>query len=148
MPSHVKFFFGIVIVFVFYRILSTVWGLFSFASLMSHSGRPIGNGIIFIRIVATTFECVIYLTLAWLAAFHRKDWARWVFAAIVIGAPIFLLWPFLYLSGDFRQQALRAYFTSLTSPRSLAAELLEIAAIIFVFTGNARAWFKPSAIAV
>jgi hypothetical protein len=138
MPSHVRTFFWIIVALITYWIFSAA------LALAYHRGRPFNDQVIFIRIFATAIQCLIYLIPAWLAAFHRQNWARWVFAAIVVVAPILALWPLLYLTGHFRDIVLQAYFTTLTNPKSIAVNALSIAAIVFVFTGNAREWFKRS----
>jgi hypothetical protein len=145
MPSHVRIFFGIIVVVAAYWILSGVWRLTSF------HGRPITDAAIFIIVGSQIILGLIYLIPAWLAAFHRQNWARWVFAVIVVSIQVLTLSQFLYVylygsTERFRQVGqilLRGYFTN---PRSIAVVALLIAAIIFIFTGNARDWFKkPSA---
>jgi hypothetical protein len=145
MPSHIRLFFGIVVALVLFWILSSIWGLVSLASQMAHRGDPIDNTTIFLRIFATTIQCLIYLIPAWLAAFHRKNWARWAFAVIVFSVPIFYLSPLLYDTGKFHAALVRAYLANLERPRVIAVDALLVAAVVLIFTGNARAWFKPSA---
>ena len=145
MPSHVRIFFGIIVVVAAYWILSAV------LRLVSYQGHQINDVVIYVVVGSSILMSLMYLIPAWLAAFRRKNWARWVFVAIVVSMQVLSLWQaaYLYLYGSterFRevgQILLRGYFTN---PRSIAVAALLFAAIVFVFTGNAREWFKkPSA---
>jgi uncharacterized membrane protein YhfC len=72
-----------------------------------------------------------FLILVWLAAWRRKRWALWIIIAIFIGSVI----------ADFQLPG------SLYEDRPLIAvtvisTVLEVAALYFAFTGDARPWFE------
>ena len=145
MPSHVRIFFGIVVVVAAYWILSAI------LRLVSYHRHQINDVVIYVAIGSSIFMSLIYLIPAWFAAFRRRNWARWVFVAVVVSMQVLSLWQasYLYLYGAterFRQIGhiiLRGY---LTSPRVIAEAALLVTAIVFIFTGNARDWFeKPGA---
>lgn len=135
MPSHVRAFFWIVVALIIYWILSMIWHLVELESRHITGAYPV-------VIMGTAISCLVYLVPAWLAAFRRQNWARWTFAGIVVGIQILALLPLLYLTGPFRQAALGAYRHTMMRPRSIAVDAVLVVAIVFVFTGNAREWFK------
>jgi hypothetical protein len=147
MPSHVKIFFGIVAAIIAYGIVSAVWHLPYF------HGRPVPRIALTILIISQVFLALVYLIPAWLAAFLRQGWARWVFVVVAISMhtlPV-LEFGYLYLHGVTEnarhagELLLRGY---LTSPRTITEAALLILATVFVFTGNARDWFNKRGVSV
>lgn len=79
----------------------------------------------------------IYGGLVWLAARRRKNWARWLLLIIaVIG--FFMAYP--QMSAAFRT-------APLIGAAHLVQFLMEVVALWFVFTGDARPWFRKDATA-
>lgn len=77
----------------------------------------------------------VLLLFIWLIARRGKNWARWLFAALfVIG-----LWPTI-------QNIIGLLGTNPpVAALSVAQIVIQVAAIFFVFTGDARAWFEKPA---
>jgi hypothetical protein len=94
------------------------------------------------KIISTIVWCAVTLALAWLAAFHRLNWSRWVFVAVFIirESMIFLVSVLYYHQLDFFEQSLA--HENWTDPRGYVVPVLTIAAIGFVFSGNAQSWFR------
>lgn len=91
------------------------------------------RGIRLILIVAVC-AMLVRLALIWLAARKRQNWARWaLLVLILVGLP-----QFLKTLGPLFHENLLAW-TSLT-----ARFALDVVALIFVFTGDARDWFNPT----
>lgn len=80
-----------------------------------------------------------YIVLfVWLIARRQKNWARWLFLILgLLGLPLY-----------FRtlRQILR--FNPLAGSFCIVQFLLELVAMLLIFTGNARNWFKQPASAV
>lgn len=51
---------------------------------------------------------------------------------------------YFWMSGQFRDPMLHALLSGLVLPKALAVDALLAAAIVLVFTGNARPWFAQS----
>ncbi len=83
---------------------------------------------------AQTFLIAFMVLFIWLIARRHKNWARW-------------LWFVLYIAGfprwvkNFGQMLL---FSPVAGILSFAAVLLQMVALVLIFTGNARAWFEQS----
>ena len=73
------------------------------------------------------------ITLIWLIARRRKNWARW-FALIsfLVGIP-FGISSYIEL---FQNNALAGVLSTIQ-------DLAQVVAFCLIFTGNARDWFKP-----
>jgi hypothetical protein len=84
--------------------------------------------------VAVAIVALIWVLLIWLTARRRKGWARYVIAAL------FALSLFALVQGF--SEALAFPLEGLLNVVQL---LMTLAALILVFTGNAREWFEPAA---
>jgi len=74
----------------------------------------------------------IFAGLVWLAARRRKNWARWVLLVIAI-AGFFMAYP--QIAAAFRS-------SPLIGGAHILQFLLEAIALWFVFSGDARPWFR------
>jgi len=73
----------------------------------------------------------VMLLILWLIAFKRQNWARWLWIALfVLGTPGYIA-IFKDLLG-----------ISLAGAISLTQVALQLVALYFVFTGNAKPWFR------
>jgi len=81
------------------------------------------------------FNLVFFVLFIWLAARRRKNWARWILLLAFIASMdvvVEVLLPIWRTEG-------------LDSTLGLSSQLLaQLIALIFIFTGNARAWFRQS----
>ena len=148
MPSNVKAFWWISFALATYFIVASIWAqlyptaqyIAAFAKLSPEGQQEVrGETLIFIWLVPISLQCVT-LALAWIAAFRHQNWARWVFAIVVVTPRIVGLVVGVYLS----RTAQTSYdsLALLTNARSLITDALIVTAIVLVFTGNARGWFK------
>jgi hypothetical protein len=78
----------------------------------------------------------IFGLLVWLAARRRKNWARWTLLIVAV-VGFFMAYP--QLSKAFQAN-------TLLGSLHLVQYLMELVALWFVFSGDAKAWFrKPAA---
>ena len=75
-----------------------------------------------------------FLFLVWLAARHRKNWARWVLVA-ALGLSVLSLLDSFGSGGMTLATALDVVSTALTA-----------AGIYFSFTGDAKGWFNSQSV--
>jgi hypothetical protein len=153
MPSHVRIFWWLSVAIAAYWILSAIWFLAfpTVQHLAALEKLPLEfrdktrRVEMLTEIISTIIWCAVTLALAWLAAFHRINWSRWVFAAVFIirESMMFLVSVLYYHQLDFFRQSLA--HENWTNPRGYIVPALTIAAIGFVFSGNARSWFKVAA---
>jgi hypothetical protein len=92
---------------------------------------PVG-GASFVLFV-DTFVLAFMVLFIWLVARRHKNWARWsLLITFILGLPAGLLalgsMPFHPIAGVL----------------SLAQVALQAIALILIFTGSARAWFRPA----
>jgi hypothetical protein len=141
MPSHVRIFFWIIVLVVAYWVASAAWVLAFPPSQFSAALTkltPEARGIIRAdMLVPLAVRCVAFLLLAWLAAFRDQNWARW-------GIAFLSLWitavPAVFaLTTHTFDRYLQDH---LLDPGFLIVTALLVAAIVFVFTGNARLRFR------
>jgi hypothetical protein len=113
--------------------LSLAIGLINSALTWNHSvaqAFKLGGAyfVLFIQIFVFAF-IVMFI---WLIARRRKNWARWVLLVLfVLGIPasVRLIGQWLRLE-------------PLVGALSVVQSLLQVVALVSVFTGNARDWFK------
>lgn len=143
MPSHLRIFFWLVVAIALYWVASMVWVMeFPPAAMTSALAKippairdQIKENAWRITLVSTAIRVAIFVGLAWLAAFRRQNWARWLLLAVVIfmhAAPLALA---LRLG---RVQEFLLRYADLQA--DIVAALL-ILALVFAFTGDARGAF-------
>jgi len=126
MPSNVTWFERLMIASIFVALAGVflLWqrqGTFSVAELAVAAGLTIAN-------------FGVFLLLIWLVARRRQGWARYV-----IGALFALGLPFALINAPAE---LRAF--PVEGVLNLLALMMQGAALVLIFTGNARGWFaKP-----
>jgi uncharacterized membrane protein len=89
-------------------------------------------------IAAAVAGFAIIALLAWLIARRRKRWARRVLLALfLLGLPFVILGPFVTEVGGMALARPGLFVVSLSALETIA----QVAALIFVFTGDAKPWF-------
>jgi hypothetical protein len=163
MPSNVKIFWCLSVLIVSYAVISREWHIV-FPPPLRLSPRSLAAlakvpEALRERIRTFDIEYVMgaaivvngtKLLFAWLATFKRKNWARWAFAILfvflealpLIAYFVSLLFQSQLTSHYFGQLVLKDEMKALFDPYAILFRASEIAAIVFVFTGNARDWFK------
>ena len=92
------------------------------------SARIPGAFIIFIQ----AFVVAFFVLFIWLIARKRQNWARWIFVIFfVLGLPVYAL--------GFTDLLQRTPAAALIGLVQLA---LQLGAVIFIFTGDAKPWFR------
>ena len=144
MPSHLKVFFWLVAAVAAYWVASMLWVMeFPPAEMTTALARipapmraAVARNAWQITLISTLIRVVVFVGLAWFAAFRRQNWARWSLLVVFIlshGAPLVLATKFgrlpEFISRYFDWQA------------DLIALVLAVA-LAFAFTGNAREAFK------
>ncbi len=89
----------------------------------------------------------VLLLLAWLAAYRRRNWARWT----LVGVFVFVeMVPIVALYQDSAIAGLGAFWRTYvhyywSAPSAYALLAYKVALIALVFSGNARSWFRLAA---
>src|ERR1700677_4869615 len=157
MPSNVRLFWWLSVAIVAYWIFDFIWYLAfpSIPHLATIDKLPLKvqveifeaarRGGILTFATQIPFWGSLTLVSAWLAAFRHLNWARWAFVIV------FLLRKSLVLIASVAYYHNLDIFTNSvahenwTDPREYVESALAIAAIVFVFSGNARSWFRENA---
>jgi len=155
MPSHVRFFWWLSVAVVAYAVASAAWHLTfpdsRHLAAMARLPEGFRNKVRVANILTAIVPGVIWngatLGSAWLAAFRRRNWARWVFAAIFVLRQLISLLVFAVVPvAVFHIVPVIIVHDLEAAPLSFAPSVLlfaaSIAAIVLVFTGNARDWFE------
>lgn len=126
MPSNVRYFFWL-------NCLSLVLGLGTAtltANKTAQMAAAVGHGPGFVISIQICVAAIMLLIL-WTIAFKRQNWARWLWLALfVLGSPGYIV-TFKNIFG-----------VSLAGAISLTQLGLQLVALYFVFTGNAKPWFQ------
>jgi hypothetical protein len=150
MPRNVRLFWWISLAVVIYWLLTTCWFfvfpnasyLMMLAKLppeMRHSTYHVDATA---RIASTVIWCGVTICLAWLAAYRRLNWARWAFAIVFIvrsGATIAIA---IIHDNRFDQAVVSTSREGWANLSSCVVIALTIVAIVLVFSGTAKPWFK------
>ena len=123
---------------IFERLMYTVIALGVLMALLDSARiaalTGVGAGVV---LVGSVLSLAIFGLLVWLAARRRKNWARWILLIVaVIG--FFMAYP--QLANAFRSNALLGSV-------HVVQYLMEVVALWFVFTGDAKDWFRKPATA-
>ena len=105
------------------------------ANVMLRGDAMIAKHGIGMVIGSTAVALALFGTMVWLISRRRQNWARWLMLAlVVVGSPqwIIVAWH------AFSKQPIAGALT-------LIAFLLQAVANCFVFTGDARSWFRIAA---
>jgi hypothetical protein len=96
--------------------------------------RWYAHGLVLIEVLGNVLSLVFMASFIWLAARRRKNWARWVLLVVFI----FSTHGYLrILLPHWRAHGPDAFALGLAV--QIPAQLV---ALILIFTGNARDWFK------
>ena len=149
MPSHVRTFWWLSVAIVVYWVVSAGWFLaFPSAHQIADLARLDADlrdnarrEIFEIVTTMTAIWCAVTLGIAWLAAFRKQGWARWVFVFLFVVrqvGPFFIAAAYGNLLTYLKRRAEGDWFDL----NAYVIPLLTVLAIYFVFTGNARDWFE------
>ena len=152
MPSHVRIFFWLGVGAVLYSVSLTAWFLTfpSQETIATMARLPLAfrviaeHAILRNTLVITTVWAVIPLALLWAAAFRRKNWARWGYAAL-FAFHMIVPWVIALVYLRRLPHALDFPLRDWSDPIALVSNALVLATIAFAFTGNARDWFRRDA---
>lgn len=147
MPSHLRIFFWLVAAIALYWVLSMLWVMqFPPAAMTAALAKipPALRGAIKenawrITLITTLIRVVLFVGLAWLAAFRRQNWARMALAAVVV---FMHAAPFALALRLGRTQEFLMRYADLQAD---IVTLLLVLALVFAFTGNARDAFARRA---
>ncbi len=152
MPSHVRIFWWLTVSVTFLTTFSLAWSytfppahyLATLAKLPPDMRKDVHRFNIEFAMVVTGVVNGTALILAWVASFRRQNWARWAFT---IGYVFIFTEPLVYDAVhhrfDWSSEFPLANWLDIAHYWVMA---LWVAAIVFVFTGNAREWFNSRAI--
>jgi hypothetical protein len=118
-------------------LLSLVSGYFVAQEELTAAADEVGlpNNVLFGLVVAIVIIIVaIWMLFIWLAARRRKSWARYALAALFIVAFV------TYIQGH--AEIIERPIEGLVNGVQL---VLQLVALVLVFTGNAREWFTRPA---
>jgi hypothetical protein len=141
MPLSIKIFFGLCVA------LICVWALQQYLlfATFPNEGYSLAERMkaMQMKLVWTVVESAVVLSLAWMAAFRRLNWARWGLVGLLIGA------EFLPMLGYAMRGELFAYLTHTfikfgANSAWYAALALKIAAIVLVLRARVEPWFHPT----
>jgi len=159
MPVNVRLFWWITVGIAVYSLTTAIW----FATFSSaHELAALAKLSADIRVRAQHVDVISRLTasviwggvtvwFAWLAAYRRVDWARWIFALVFVAqrAIPFVIFFFYAPWPSFARRlsfAAENGFAQLrTDPVFDGLTALTILSIILVFSPNARPWFARRA---
>ena len=133
MPLSVKIFFGLCVA------LAGMW-LFKDYMLLAIAPAPLATAVKY-HFLLTGMSCAIALSLAWMAAFRRQNWARWTLTGLIVAARLV---PLLIeaVAGRLIAYVRDAVAYPPTNPLWYAVLMLEIAAVVLVLSPNAEPWFR------
>jgi hypothetical protein len=127
MPSNAQRFFWLNCLVLALGLINSILMAPKNAAIASAGGHGLGF-VIGIQIFVAAF----ILLLLWLIAFRRQNWARWLFVGMfVLGMPLFVA-TFKSVFGGI----------TISAAISLVQVMLQLAGLYFIFTGNARPWFR------
>jgi len=147
MPSRLKMFFWLIAAIAAYWVIAVVWFIAfppqavteALAKLPPTIRTTIEYRAWSISFMSTAIRAVIFLSLAWLAAFRRKDWARWAVAVLFVlmqVVPLILAVRFGRVGPFVKSEYL--------SWQADAVFALFAVAIFLSFTGDAREAFAST----
>jgi hypothetical protein len=144
MPSHLKIFFWLVVTVAAWWVGSMLWVMqFPPAEMVAALAKippgmraAVARNAWQITLVSTAIRVVVFVGLAWLAAFRRQNWARW---ALLV---IFILSHAVPFAIAMRLDRMQEFISRYHDWQGDVIALVIAAALAFAFTGNAREGFK------
>ncbi len=148
MPFNVRAFWWINVALIAYSVANALWFLsdptpFPAKVVAILGAQWVGHAQIVYGIqllVITLLRGIIILTVAWFASFLHQPWARW--ASVVLLITSICLPVVVAMSLGMWRQTLRELSRELGNWRLILVMMLWALSLIFLFTGNARAWFR------
>lgn len=147
MPSHLRIFFWLIVAIAAYWVVTAVWFLefppaavkAVMARLPEAARQMIAQNDWKLVLIPALSWAVLFSGLAWLAACKRQNWAR---VGVLVLFLIRVLVPLAMAAAAGRV----IFYLQLTyrNPAADAETLILALAILFSFTGNARAAFAAS----
>lgn len=108
-----------------------------FVTALADLGRLAKLGPILSIIAGNVIGLAAMVSLTWLVARHRTNWARWALLALyVIGLPLVIGGLFITEVGDVRVGRANAFVISLVALQAIA----QATALVYIFSGDAKAW--------
>jgi hypothetical protein len=147
MPSHLRLFFWLIAAVAAYWVLSTLWYLEfpppamteMLAKLPPAAREMLEKNQWQLELVPISLRALLFVGLAWLAAFKRHNWAR---LGVLV---LFLITQIVPLILAFRYGRVGPYLRSAyLNPVDDLSMLMLALAVILSFTGNARASFAAA----
>jgi hypothetical protein len=136
LPLVLKIFFGLCLA------LTGVW-LFRDYQLYTVVPVPLPEEVK-THFLITGLVCALVVSLAWMTAFRRQNWARWTLAGLFAGGRLVPL-VLIAARGELLFYVRDMTADPPTNPLWYAVLLFEVAAIVLVLGPWAEAWFKKSA---
>jgi len=140
MPSHLRIFFWLIALVCAYWVVSVVWVMLfppaivtaQLAMVDASRRAAVQSNALIITLASTIIRLLVFLGLAWLAAFRRQNWARWVLLIVVV------MMLFAPLATAISLNRLPQFLLLYRDVPGDLVMLVLAAAIVFAFTGNAR----------
>lgn len=157
MPLNVKIFLWLTLAIVFYWFALNAWFWLHLPTTYppavekmlarSPDVRKVLDGATrsqgFVWTGATLIWSIVVLSLAWMAAFYRMNWARWTYAVVFVFRQSLPLIVALFSGPAMRGYLVHAFWhDGWANPRHYIDPIVFIVAIVFVFTGESRNWFR------
>jgi hypothetical protein len=144
MPSHLKIFFWLVAAVAAWWVGSMLWVMeFPPAAMMAALAKvpaamraDVARNAWQITLVSTVIRVAVFVGLAWLAAFRRQNWARWLLLAL------FILSHSVPFAIAVRLGRMAEFLSRYHDWQGDIIAVVIAVALGFAFTGNARKEFK------
>lgn len=141
MPSSIKVFFGLCVA------LAAVWGLQQYLlfDAFPNEGYSLAERMRAMRLQLAwaMVESAVVLSLAWMAAFKRLNWARWSLVGLLIAGE-FLPMVGYATRGDLIAYLDHVFLRFAANPIWYVALAIKIGAIVLVLRANVEPWFRPT----
>jgi hypothetical protein len=112
-------------------VLPIVWAILRWQEL-----RPLFMMVdVTLAIAVIGISILVFVLLIWLAARRRKGWVRHVLA-VLLAVDLLLTLSGVYLNSPYNPLDLML---------EILADVMQLVALVLIFTGNARGWFIASA---
>jgi amino acid transporter len=144
MPSHLKIFFWLVAAVAAYWVGSMLWVMefppaemtAALAKIPAAMRADVARNAWQITLVSTAVRVTVFVGLAWLAAFRRQNWARWLLLAL------FVLSHSVPFAIAMRLGRMQEFLSRYHDWQADVIAVVIAVALGFAFTGNARKEFQ------